>query len=236
MIRIAMVEDEDASAEILSKHIDRYSAQSGERILCTRFHNGIDFISDYSFSFDIIFMDIKMPMMDGMTTAKKLRQIDRNVILIFVTNLKQYAIHGYEVNALDYVVKPLAYYDFEMKFIKALNYMREHQNASTLIDIEDGKKKIMLEKLYYIKVQGRKLFFYTEEGCFETHGQLNVLEEQLRDKSFIRCDNSYLVNLRHVNEIHKNDLLVGNDVVPISRRKKSEVMEKIAEYLSGGVL
>lgn len=236
MIRIAIVEDEDFHADILVKYINRYSTQTGERIICTRFHNGMDFISDYSFSFDIIFMDIKMPHIDGITSAKKLREIDRDVALVFVTNLKQYAIHGYEVNALDYIVKPLSYYDFEMKFVKALNYVREHQNSSTFIDLEDGKKKILLTKLHYVEVQGRKLFFHTEEGCFETRGQLSTLEEQLRDKSFIRCDNSYLVNLHHVMEIHKNDLLVGDDTIPISRRKKAEVMQKIAEYLSGGIL
>lgn len=235
MIRLAIVEDEDSNAEILSGHIQRYAAQTGEKIISTRFSNGVDFISDYSFSFDIIFMDIKMPYMDGMTAAKKLREIDPEVALIFVTNLKQYAIHGYEVNALDYIVKPFSYYDFEMKFVKALRYVNEHQSTSTFIDIEDGKKKILLSKLYYIEVRGRKLYFHTEEGCFETRGQLSALEEQLREKRFIRCDNSYLINLRHVMEIHKNDLLVGEDLIPVSRRKKAEVMVKIAEYLSGGI-
>lgn len=235
MIRAAIVEDEDTNADILLKHMNRFSDEKGEQIICTRFRNGMDFISDYSFSFDIVFMDIKMPLMDGMTAAKKLRSIDQDVTLIFITNLKQYAIHGYEVNALDYVVKPLTYYDFEMKFTKALSYIHNHQNNSTFIDIADGKRKIILAKLYYIEVQGRKLFFHTEDGCFETRGQLSILEDHLHNNNFIRCDNSYLINLRHVIEIHKNDLLVGNDVIPISRRRKAEVLSKIAEYLSGGI-
>ncbi len=235
MVRVALVEDEDANVHELMRHIDHFSAQTGEKIVCTRFKDGLDFISDYSFSFDIVFMDIRMPHLDGMAAARKLRAMDPNVALIFVTNLKQYAILGYEVNALDYVVKPLTYYDFEMKFTKALHYVREHQDSSTFIDLEDGKKKLLLSQIFFIEVQGRKLFFHTEEGCFETRGQLSVLEAQLQDQHFIRCDNSYLINLRHVMEIHKNDLLVGNEKVPISRRKKAEVMTKIAEYLSGGI-
>lgn len=235
MYRIAIVEDDQANTDILIKHIAKYSAKTGDHFAWTCFQNGMDFISDYSFSFDIVFMDIKMPFMDGLTAAHKLREIDKEVALIFVTNLKQYAIRGYEVNALDYMVKPVDYYDFEMKFIKTIHYVQEHDRTCTFIDLEDGKKKIMLANLHYVEIRNRFLYYHTDEGCFQSRGQLNNVEEQLKDKHFIRCDYSYLVNLRHVMEIHKDHLVVGMDVVPISRRRKAEVLLELAKYLGGGI-
>jgi DNA-binding LytR/AlgR family response regulator len=158
------------------------------------------------------------------------------VALIFITNLRQYAIKGYEVNALDYIVKPLGYYDFEMKFIKAIEFAKMYQNATIAVKIEDKTKIIILKELYFIEIYNHKLVYHTEKGRYETNGQLSKAEESLRGSNFTRCSNSYLVNLQHVMEIHNEHIVVGQTKVPVSRRRKKEFMKEFTNYIGRGVL
>lgn len=122
MIKIAIAEDEKKEAEKLESYIRRYGAEHGENYNVSVFTNGIDFVSSAE-PFHIVFLDIDMPLMGGLDAAKKLREADKSACIIFVTNLAQYAVKGYEVDAMDFVVKPIDYPSFESKFKKAL-YMQ----------------------------------------------------------------------------------------------------------------
>jgi len=235
MIRIAIVEDEEQSVKGLKKFLEQYSQKTGILFSSVWFKDGFQFISDYEPNFDIVFMDIKMPHIDGMETSKRLRKLDPNVVLIFITNLMQYAIKGYEVNALDFMVKPVKYFDFEIKLNKAIEYVNKHLEYGVTIDIDDMKKKLRISEIYYIEVLNHKLIFHTERGNYETYGQLKKMEEELKNKNFSKCNNAYLVNLRHVTEIHPNHIMVGKDVVPVSRRKKKEFMAQLTNYMGGGL-
>ena len=112
MVKIAIVEDERAYQEQFFAYVKKYEAESGERMEISIFSDGYEIVEKYNASYDIIFLDIQLVVMDGMETAKKIRKLDENVILIFITNMAQYAIQGYEVNALDYVLKPVSYFAF----------------------------------------------------------------------------------------------------------------------------
>ena len=116
MRNIAIVEDEDAAASVLKGYIEKYAAKSGQQFHIERFTNGVDFLKDYQSIYSVVFMDIQMPQRDGMSTAFDLRELDKTVSIIFVTNLSQYAQKGYEVDAVSYLMKPVTYYDFELKF------------------------------------------------------------------------------------------------------------------------
>ena len=235
MIRVAFVEDEEQCVIGLKGHIEKFSQNTGLLFSSVWFKNGLHFLSEYEPNYDIVFMDIKMPYIDGMETSRKLREVDQNVALIFITNLMQYAIKGYEVNALDFMLKPVKYYDFEMKMNKAIEYIQKHQNDSIAIEIGDGKKKIQLSEIFYIEVHNHTLIFHTEKGNYQTYGQLSKIEEKLKDKNFSKCNNCYLVNLRHVTETHSDFIVVGTDKVMVSRRKKKEFMELLFNYLGGGI-
>ena len=118
MLKIAIVENEPEQADLLSGYIARYSQESGIKCQVVTFSNGLEFISGYTPGFDAVFMDIKMPLIDGMEAAEKLRKIDEDVVLIFVTNMAQLAIKGYKVNAMDFIVKPVTYFDFSLEMDK----------------------------------------------------------------------------------------------------------------------
>ncbi len=235
MIRIAIVEDEEQSFLILKKHIEEFSRKTGYQFSSFWFKDGLNFISDYEPNYDIVFMDIKMPHLDGMKTSKKLRELDKNVALIFITNMMQYAIKGYEVNALDFMLKPVKYFDFEMKMDKAIEYFNKNQDDSFTIDVGEVKIKIPISEILYIEVINHTLIYHTEKSDYETYGQLKKMEEILKNKNFARCNNCYLINLRHITEVHSNYIIVGKDNITVSRRKKKEFMELLTNYMGSGI-
>ena len=110
MAKIAVVEDNTAVREELCGFIAKYAQESGRKLDVTPFADGSQIVEPYRPGFDIIFLDIEMPRLGGMPTAERIRQLDPEVVLIFVTNMAQYAIRGYEVDALDFVLKPVSYY------------------------------------------------------------------------------------------------------------------------------
>lgn len=127
MIRIAVVEDDKGYAEKLRKYLDRYQKESGKKLKIEYFEDGEDIAIDYKCNFDIILMDIEMQFMNGMTAAEKIRELDDEVVIIFITNTPQYAMKGYTVDALDYVLKPLAYFAFSQKIERALTRLERRK-------------------------------------------------------------------------------------------------------------
>ena len=121
MIRIALIEDESEAKDLFMTNLDRYSKEHGVEFTVAHFCNAMTFLESYKPVYDIVFMDIKMPDMNGLDAAHRLRQLDPSVILIFLTNLSQYAVRGYEVNALDFIVKPISYYVLVLKLERALH-------------------------------------------------------------------------------------------------------------------
>ena len=131
MIRIAIVEDEAAYAEQLEGFLHRYEEEKKEAFEITRFSDGDSIVHNYKAKYDIILMDIQMKFMDGMSAAGKIRKSDTEVIIIFITNMRQYAILGYAVDALDYVVKPISYFAFSERLGKAIERIHRRVRLRT---------------------------------------------------------------------------------------------------------
>ena len=127
MTRIAIVEDEAAVREQLAGYVQRYIRQYGTPFEVTEFADGMEILEDYRPQFDIIFLDIEMPELGGMDAAERIRTVDPDVVLVFVTNMAQYAIRGYEVDALDFVLKPVNYYQFSTKLARALQRVQRRK-------------------------------------------------------------------------------------------------------------
>ena len=115
-MKVAIVDDELKMRQIMTDYVKRFGEEAGIELETVTFESGEQFLKDYKMIYDIIIFDIDMPGINGIDTARKLRETDTNVTIIFVTNIAQYAINGYEVDAVDYILKPVSYYDFSMKF------------------------------------------------------------------------------------------------------------------------
>ena len=229
MIQIAIVEDEEIYVKQLTEYIRKYQTERGRSIKVTVFGDGEDITENYSGGFDIILMDIQMRFMDGMTAAEKIRQMDQKVIIMFITNMIQYAVRGYEVDAMDYVVKPVEYFSFSQKLDKAVGRMRSEVKEFLTIPIGEGVVKIDIADIYYIEGQRHNVIYYTLRGDYCSRITMKELEEKLAVHNFFRCAKGYLVNMNHVEGFVGSDCVIHNVHIPVSRTRKKEFMNLLLQ-------
>ena len=174
----------------------------------------------YQPGYDIIFLDVEMPRLGGFGAAERIRAVDPDVVLVFVTNMAQYAIKGYEVDALDYVLKPVSYGAFCTKLSRAIQRVQRRKGGQVAL---------------YLETRNRMLYYHTATQEYAVRGSLAGAEKQLAAYHFARCNQCYLVNLQYVRGVENDFVQVGDARLEISRRQKAAFMTAVASYL-GGVL
>lgn len=234
MWKIAIVEDEAKAAETLMQCLQTYGEQKGTAFDTVHFANGGEFLKEYRPVYDLIFMDIKMPGLNGMAAAHQLRELDSVTALVFVTNMVQYAVKGYEVDALDFIVKPVQYPTFEMKMNRVLKALEMKKGADILLNVKGVTRVLPSSELQFIEVMDHDLTYHTEQGDFVVRGKLGAVEQQLPRDSFFRCSASHLINLRYVTWFDGDVIGIKNHAVRVSRGKKKELMAALAAYLGRG--
>ena len=234
MKNIAIIEDEEEALARIRGYLERFSSESGESFRIVVYGNAIDFLEKYKPNYDIVFMDIKLPNMDGMEAAKKLRALDRFVALVFVTNMKQFAVKGYEVDALDFIVKPVKYPDFVLKLQRVLARLDENRDMKLPVVNEDGVVCIAASSIKYIEVMQHTLVYHLDKKDISVYGSLKKVEETLPARSFVRCNSCYLINLRYVTAIKGQTLYLGDVELKISSSKRKELRQALNNYLGGG--
>ena len=233
MPKIAVVEDVGRDADTLRAYIERFSEDRGVRTSVRVFSNAVDFLDKYSSDFDIVFMDIEMPMLSGMDASRKLRAMDGEVVLIFVTNLAQYAVEGYEVNAFDFIVKPVNYHSFSMKFERALDRLGRSSGVIVRIKTREKLTCVPSSEIKYIEVYDHDLVYHTVKGDMTATGTLSDVESKLEGAGFFRLSRYSLVNLSFVRAVRSTHVDVGGAEVQISGARRKELMAALAGWLDG---
>lgn len=190
MFKVLMVEDRASDAQALERMLARYAEEHDEDFQVTRVATAMELPEDHN-PYDLIFMDIGLPGINGMEAAQLLRSYDTQTPLIFVTDLAQYAVHGYQVDALDFIVKPVEYYDFALRLDRALRIARRERNDKVTIVTRDGMRVFRTSDLVFVDIMGHDLSYHLANGETVTlRGSLTKAAEQLPEESLVRIYDS----------------------------------------------
>lgn len=233
MHKVLIVEDSPTEARTLATFIERYGETHGEKFQVTHLETAVDYVAGSIGRFDLVFMDIDLPGINGMEAAQLMRAVDEKTPLIFVTNLAQYAVRGYEVNALDFVVKPVSYADFSLRMDKALRALARQTTRNVVIRSQDGLSIVSVSEVAHVDISNHDLVYHLADGdTVRVRGSLGTVERELADTPLIRASNGSLVNIDFIQTIRADEfVMTTGDVIRMSRARRASVLAAIAEHL-----
>ena len=173
-----------------------------------------------------------MPLLNGIETAEKLREKDQQVLLIFVTNLSQYAMAGYRVQAFDYLLKPVREPLLFMTMDRALRNLPMRDDG-VLIPHHGSRIKTSYSRIYYVEIKDHQIEYHTADGVYSDRETMSHVEQRFRGHGFSRPNNSYLVNLAHVQVVKHNQVVVNGIVITLGRNRKSTFLDDLSQYIGG---
>lgn len=244
MVCIGIVDDDQMARTQLRSEIARFATENHTEMDVVEYDNAAAYLADSCHEEDILYLDIDMPQMSGMELAEKIRETDHDVILIFCTNLQQFALNGYAVSALGFMVKPVQWYSFQMYLERALNvlHQRAEQRRNTQakrIVIKDGAVSRLVDAsdIEYVEVRQHELLFNLrthdrEKTVIKNRGTMQEIAALLTPHGFARCSSSFLVNLRCITAVSRMIVYIGQETLPIGRTYKESFTETFSRYLA----
>jgi len=234
MISIVICDDEIPFLDTLEDYIQKYRIYKSMDLKLTRFHDGSDLVENYNLGFDIIFLDISMAGLNGIETARRIREIDKQVIIIFLTSVIKYALTGYTLGAVNYIIKPITFRKLASELDAAILKCNEIDQQYITLKNNEGIFKLYVNDIKYIETYNRNTMIYTKDKNVICFHSMKKLEKKLEAFSFIRCHSSFIVNVKYIESVEKLMItLISSEHIPISQQKRKDVMKLIAIYLGG---
>lgn len=235
-IQIAIVDDDILQRKLMETLLLEASKQLDLIVLTRHFDSSEAFLfalEDFP-DLDLAFLDIQMQTINGMEAARKLRVHNQQLALVFVTAFAEYALEGYNVNALDYILKPISLEQIK-RTLERLLTLQPHQPNFLLVESVGNHLKVNLQDILYIEAARHQTILYLNDQQLLINRNISSLKAEL-DESFVKCHRSYLVNLAHVNQLTKTSLIISNgDTIPISRRLDKQVQTDFVNFYKKGV-
>ena len=232
---VAIVEDSPEEMERLTAYFKRYESENpDDEFKLTTFTDGDEICENFQCRYDVILMDIQMKRLNGMKAAEYLRRFDDRVEIIFVTNCTQYAIGGYKVHALNYILKPMTYAVFSAEVKRFTGAIAKKKEEYILISMRNSTVRLALAEILYVESVKHKIIFHTKDTEYEIFGTMRDYESRLENNNFFRCNSGYLINLMMVSGVKDDMVNVGGYELKISRPRKKQFMERLAGFYCGG--
>lgn len=236
MLHIGIAEDQLSSAQELKDYLARFAQEQDVPLEVVHFENGAQLLERYTPRFDVLLLDIEMPELDGMSAAQRIREMDSKVIIIFITNLAQYALKGYAVNALSYLLKPVNYYALSQELKRSVKQIALQQHHYIMIAFEQEQIRLDTREILFVERDEHRLNIVTDDATYYLVATVKDFEQRLEDAPFFRCNSGCLVNLEHVRAVRDDVAILGAHQVQISRAKKKPFLQALTNYLGGAGL
>lgn len=232
-IKVCIVEDDKKASDELSSLLKHYQQERDIEIEISSYSLPIKFLEEYKGGIDILFFDIEMPQMDGMKLAEKLRLKDKDTTLIFVTNLSQYAIKGYDYQAYSFIVKPVQYELLKAKLDLLIPILkRKKEIKKVIIHTKNSVVAISINDIIYLEVNNHKMTYHLKNETYETLESMKSALGKFKNDGFSLVNQSFLLNLRYVTKVGKESVFIDDKEFFFSRLRKKEFMEDFVRYVS----
>lgn len=239
MIKVGLCDDIIDFNKKMENHIERYGEENHIEVKINSYGSGSQLLLNFQKGkFDIIFLDVSMPVLDGFETAEQIRCMDENVSIVFCTSY--YTISnagkGFKVAAEDFLAKPLLYKKVENILDKVYKRKLLRAEEKLFLKCQDGLITLQISDIIYIQTRNKLLILHTISGDVESNQRMGELEKRLSKKLFFRCHNSYIVNFDYVEGFQNDNVFIkckNHQVkeIPVSKYKKEEFMRAFARYV-----
>lgn len=228
-MKIAILEDEEKHQKLLQEGLLRYGSEHNCLLDIRVFTNAVSFLETYSTDYEAVFIDVKMPYINGMDAAHMLREKDEKVAIIFVTSLVQYAVEGYSVNAFDYLVKPFSYEALAMTMTRLLRYLPNGE-THMLLPMLEGNIRVAPSQIVYLETNGHQVIYHLLNKTYTRYTSFKTACQELKDKGFSECNRCYCVNLHFVRSIKGYTVDVNGEQLQISQPKKKRFLADVSAF------
>ncbi|NCB65192.1 MAG: response regulator transcription factor [Bacilli bacterium] len=232
MLKIAVIEDEKEQQNLLRGYLQRYGSENCERFFTSFFYDCKSFFQCVV-HFDIILLDICLneDPEGGLAVARYIRQHGENTIICFLTNMAQFAIQGYDVQAQTFLVKPIVYSALSRQLDIAIQKIKGCKSYTIMLPMRGNAFCVNVSDILFVETLGRGLCVHTKATDMSCSETMKSMEQQLKNKAFFRCHSSFLVNLHFVTRVQGLEAIVAGHSVPISRHRKKEFMDALSYCL-----
>lgn len=237
MYRAIIVEDDQGAADALRAHLSRFGNEAQVEFSVEVLSSALELL-ETRHPCDIYFLDIGLPGINGMEAAQIIRQTDEVTPIVFVTDLAQYAVRGYSVDALDFMVKPVGYQDFALRMRRALRVMARNDGARVTLPTATGLRVVALRDVVFVEIIKHDLYWHVA-GVAEPlrmRGSLKALEEELPQDRFCRIAAGYIVNMGHITAASGSEVVMSDGTrLAISRSRKAEALAAFSRFAGGSI-
>ncbi len=231
MIKIAICDDELHFLDHMEKMLHIYEEKSKQSFLIKKYVQSIRLMDAIREEFQIYFLDLQMPNMNGLELAKVIRKYDDRSTIIFVTSYREYVFDSFQYSVANYITKPITQIQINCEMDRALRKLNTFEQQYLGVKNNNGYMKIFLSDIQYIETYDRNVLIHCQGGRNEIgHFKMQDLEQHLSSYSFIRCHNSYIVNVNYINQIHDLSItLLSGEIIYTTKSRKKELIKKMAK-------
>ena len=231
MLVIGICDSETSVRSLLTGFAERYRRETGTHLQLLSYSSGEKLLKNYMLDLDLVFLEIPLRKMNGLAIAKRIRQQDVRVRIVFLTTVLSYVLEAYEAGGNNYLLKPLSYAKFCRELTRAMEEKDDVQALCVWEDNKSGIYKIYLHQILYIETDQKHTLIHTEQENIVSYRQMKQHEALFAGTSLVRCHAAYLVNLRYFQKLEGAVLtLTDGTQIPVSRGRRAFVVEQIRRY------